>query len=476
MINLINKHPVPLIFKKILAENLSGELVIGTDDLVKRFYFIKGELEFASSDLPHERLGEILLSQGKINREQIIMFNKMRERTGEKFGKILVKHRILKKAELFTALQDQVKIIGISSFSLTSGGWSFKKGTPRIPQDQKFGLPLASIIMEGVSRITDFSYYKNRFSLRAPLTLPIPESLGQILSPDNIRLYLKLTRCDSISTKQISEMLDLSENEFWQQLVMLYLLNIIDFTEFRIGSELHRDLETLNELHDKLKADTIDHYQLLQLKDTASINEVSDKYFTFTKKYNPGAIAVPPGSKAEEKVDFVIEKAVEAYETLSDKDKKEAYDTGHFKNEKIPAKEIDKQSNPQKARELYLKAHTFYEENRYYEAVRCMEEAVRLEDARASYYLLLGLSQMRIPEYRPSAEKSLQKVADMEPWNADPVFYLGQLYWSENLLKKAERCFRKALEINMEHTLAAKMIDKIEKKLKKKSFLPFQKK
>ena len=56
----------------------------------------------------------------------------------------------------------------------------------------------------------------------------------------------------------------------------------------------------------------------------------------------------------------------------------------------------------------------------------------------------------------------------MEPWNADPVFYLGQLYWVENMFKKAEKWYRKALEINMEHTLAAKMIRKIEKTSKKK--------
>jgi hypothetical protein len=36
------------------------------------------------------------------------------------------------------------------------------------------------------------------------------------------------------------------------------------------------------------------------------------------------------------------------------------------------------------------------------------------------------------------------------------------------MFKKAERCFRQAPEINMEHTLAAKMMRKIEKTSKKK--------
>jgi uncharacterized protein HemY len=47
----------------------------------------------------------------------------------------------------------------------------------------------------------------------------------------------------------------------------------------------------------------------------------------------------------------------------------------------------------------------------------------------------------------------------MEPWNADPMFALGQLYKSENLTKKAKAYFEKALELNLDHTLAGKAMD-----------------
>jgi len=474
MTNLIKKYPVTLMFKKILADKLSGELIIKheKEDFSKNLYFSKGNLKCASSHLVPERLGEILSSQGKISQEQCIMLNKMREKTGVKLGKLLVKHNIMTKQELYAALQDQVKTIALSTFSLTSGEWSFKTRTPMIPPGQKFTIPLYEIILEGCTQIADFSYYKKKFNLKSPVTLPIPESLGQKLNPNHIRFYVKITQCNFFATKEIYSVLEIPEKEFWQQFVMLYLLNIIDFTEFRIDSRLQRDMNTLDDLHEKLKTDTINHYQLLQLKDTAAVNEVRDRYFSFTKKFNPEAINAPPDSETEEKAEFVIEKAAEAYETLSDPEKKKAYDTGHHKKEEIPAG--PKNPSPsQKAKQLYLKAHGLYEESRYYEAIRFMEEAVQLDTARASYYMLLGLSQMRIPEYRPDAEKNLQMAAKMEPWNADPEFYLGQLYWAEHLYKKAERSFRKALEINMEHTLASKMIGKIEKYLKKKSPFSF---
>ncbi|UCH96182.1 MAG: tetratricopeptide repeat protein [Candidatus Aminicenantes bacterium] len=475
MANLIKKYPVPLIFKKILKDNLSGHLVVKGENFSKKFLFSNLELQYATSDLIQERLGEILYTKGKITREQFIMLHKMKEKTNDKFGKLLVHHRILNKQELFSALQEQMKTIAMSIFSMTSGEWTFTIDKSKIPDNQKFKIGLPQLIIEGSQNILDFSYYKKRFNYRAPITLPIPEPLGQLLSPDDIRFYVKLSKCNNISSEQILSLMDIPEKLFWQRISLMYLLNIIDFTDFRIDSELQKDVEFVTYLHDRLKANSMDHYELLQLKDTSQVSDVRDKYFSFSKQYNPETLEAPPGSQTEEKVEFVLEKAQQAFDILSDEDKKKAYDTGKQKRPTLESFNIQKEK-VLKARKLYLKAHSFYEQKKYHDAVRLLEEAVQLDPGRASYFLLLGLSQTRIASQRPLAEKNLLKAAEMETWNADPVFYLGQLYWLENMFKKAEKYFRKALEINMEHTLAAKMIRKIEKSSKKKPLISVFKK
>lgn len=470
MSNLIKKYPVPLIYKKILKDNLSGQLVVNGENFTKRLFFVKGELHFSLSDLVQERLGEILYMKGKLTREQFILLHKIMEKTNNKLGKLLVQHQILDKQSLFEALQDQVKVIGLSTFSMATGEWIFTVEKPKIPNNQKFSINLSQLIIEGNQNILDFSYYKKRFNYRAPIALPIPESLGQLLSPDDIRFYIKLSKCNNISSEQIQALMDIPEKLYWQQVSLLYLLNIIDFTEFRIDSQHQKDVEFIAYLHDRLKAKSMDHYELLSLKNTASVSDAKDKYFTFSKTFEPMAREAPPDSHTKEKVDFVLEKAQEAFDILSDEDKKKAYDTGKQERVTLESFNIHK-DKIQKARKLYLKAHNFYEEKKYHDVVRLLEEAVKLDSSRSSYFLLLGLSQSRIPSLRPTAEKNLKKAAEMEPWNADPVFYLGQLYWVENMFKKAERCYRQALEINMEHTLAAKMIRKIEKTSKKKPLI-----
>ena len=138
MANLVKKYPVPLIFKKILKDNLSGLLVVKGENFTKRLFFSKKELQFAASDLAQERLGEILYMKGKLTREQFIMLHKMKDNTNDKLGKLLVQQRILDKQGLFAALQDQVKTIAFSTFSMASGEWSFTVEKPKISINQKF--------------------------------------------------------------------------------------------------------------------------------------------------------------------------------------------------------------------------------------------------------------------------------------------------------------------------------------------------
>ena len=112
----------------------------------------------------------------------------------------------------------------------------------------------------------------------------------------------------------------------------------------------------------------------------------------------------------------------------------------------------------EKARMLYRKAKTLYGQKKFWEAQALLEQAVRLGDEKASYYLLLGLCQINIPTMRRIAEKNLQKAIELEHWNAEAYAALGLLFYSEKHLKRAEGFFRKALSINPDHDLSRKKL------------------
>jgi curved DNA-binding protein CbpA len=264
---------------------------------------------------------------------------------------------------------------------------------------------------------------------------------------------------------------------FWRKLILLYLLNVIDFVEFTIDEEQNKNVEEINDLHEKIKKRRLNYYQLLGTENAASVEEVKKSYFDFSRKYHPDKINAAPDSTVMLRANEVFAEINRAYEILSDKDKKSEYDARGYRDvSEVISAPADKGKN---ARELYLNANRFFKARRYFEAVSLMEQAVAIDSSRANYFLLLGLAQSKLPAMKKHAESNLLKAHELEPWNADHLFALGELYRSENLMKKAEHYFQKALEINLEHTLAGQAVQDLEKLFappKKAKFSLFKKK
>ncbi len=486
MPNTIKKYPVPLMFKKILKDQLSGLLIVTSGDTRKDLFFVNGRLAFASSSLEEEHLGEILISMGKINRvhlEKVLDIKRNPSYQNYRIGELLVKTKKLDKRDFYYALKAQVQKIAVSTFPLTEGEWRFIVKSPKIPNPQSFKIKLPEIIPEGVKKLEDISYFRRKFYYRAPVTTAIPDFIGDFLTPDEKMLYADLTNFSNISTEQIMAQLQVrdsigsKERSFWRRLILLYLFNVIDFVEFTIDEEQNKNVEEIYDLHEKISKKELNYYQLLGTENAAPMEEVKKSYFDFSKKYHPDKISAAPDSTVMMRANEVFAEINKAYEILSNKDKKSEYDAKGYRDpSEIEAAPADKGKN---ARELYLKANRFYKGKRYFEAVSLMEQAVAIDSTRANYFLLLGLAQSKLPAMKKHAEKNLLKANELEPWNADHLFALGELYKSENLMKKAEQYFQKALEINMEHTLAGQAVQDMQKLFappKKAKFSLFKKK
>jgi curved DNA-binding protein CbpA len=486
MPNTIKKYPVPLIFKKILKDRLSGQLIVTSGDNQRDLFFVNGRLAFAATSIEEERLGEILVSNGKLNRLQLDKALQIKENPSYqdfRIGELLIKVRKLDKRDFYYALKAQVQKIAVSTFSLKEGEWRFILKAPNIPNPQSFKIKLPEIIPEGVKKIEDVSYFRRKFYYRAPVATAISESGFDFLTPDEKKLYTDLTRFPNTSTEQIMAQLEVrdssspKERRFWRRLILLYLLNVIDFVEYTVDEEQNKNVEEINDLFEKISKKRLNYYQLLGTNNAAPVEEVKKSYFDFSRKYHPDRVNAAPDSTVMMRANEVFAEINKAFEILSDKDKKSEYDARGYKDAlEVEAAPSDKGKN---ARELYLRANRFFKVKRYFEAVSLLDQAVAQDNSRANYFLLLGLSQSKLPAMKKYAEKNLLKAHELEPWNADHVFALGELYRSENLLKKAEQYFQKALEINMEHTLAGQAVQDLGKLFappKKAKFSLFRKK
>ncbi len=471
----IIESPVPFVLRKIFIEKSSGELRLKGENFEKSLYFTSGNLCFAKTNVLHERLGEILFKTGKINQTQFWDIQKLLSGQKTKIGAILVANNFLNQKDLHFGLIYQVRLIAISAFSLTSGEWEFTSMIPDISEDSMFHIELPTIFSEGVKKFKNLTSFKNNFFTHSLLTKSMSSDFKNLLHSSEIDFYMELASHSPGPAGQIATNMNVADEIYWQKLMLFFLLNIVEFGQISIDKETSKSYDELITLYEKLKIKEIDYYELFNLNNSAAFNEIKDVYYQYAKKYHPDRFGDAPDPELKEKANLVFSRINKAFEVLSSEEKRREYDTKGYKE----IQNLDKVSENlvEKANLFYRKAKSLYSHKRFLEAASLLEEAVRNDKNKAPYFLLLGLSQSNIPTLRRVAEKNLQKVVEMEPWNAEPLVALGLLFLAEKLDKRAGNFFRKALAIDPDHEVALNKIAELSPDNKKQSvFSVFKKK
>jgi hypothetical protein len=249
----IIESPVPFVLRKIFIEKSSGELRIKGDNFEKCLYFSEGNLCFAKTNVLHERLGEILFKIGKINQTQFWDIHKLLSGQKDKIGTVMVKNNFISQKDLHFGLIYQVRVIALSTFSLTSGEWEFSAVFPDIPEDSKFKIELPVIFSEGVQLFKSLPLFKNNFFYRSLHLKPILSENKNFFSPIEIDFYKELRSHSPAQAGQIATKMIVSDEIYWQKLMFFYLLNALEFTEIVVNKEISENIEELIVLYEKLK-------------------------------------------------------------------------------------------------------------------------------------------------------------------------------------------------------------------------------
>ena len=122
----------------------------------KAIYFKEGQIVFATSNLPDDRLGEYLIKKGKITIRQFLEGSKL-VRPGKRFGAVMVEQNILSPDELIAAIQGHVEEIVYSLFDWVRGEYEFVIKSMSAQGPITVQLNTEDVILEGIRRINDFS-------------------------------------------------------------------------------------------------------------------------------------------------------------------------------------------------------------------------------------------------------------------------------------------------------------------------------
>lgn len=496
---------LPEAIRKILTEKQTGKLRIASGPLEKCIFFKNGEVVFATSNQPDERLGEMLHREGKISdhdRETASVY----PLPGKKFGDTLVAMGKIAQSDLDEMVKKQVTTISASAFLLQDKNFRFSEdATP----PQEVGLPKVSTFDIILDAIRQMPFSEEMRSALGNPARPLKLTADSYRIADLVSLKptegFVLSRIDGVATlSEIAPLVPAAEFDTYKFLYGLRVLGLLVESPMRgtpadairkdagprpsgaarpspaggsgAGGSGDRDVEALF-----TKLDSLTFYQLLDVPLTASAAEIKKTYYRIAKIYHPDRFQATGQKDLQKKAESVFARMTEAYEVLVDEKARIAYDhkgLGHEKEfqreerrEERMAEKEPRESPEKAAQEQYAKGMEHYNARRYTEAIEALSQATKLSPRKGEYFIALGWAQAKNPATKKEAEKTFLRAVNLDKLSADPYVAMGKYYKEMKDYEKALALLQRALALDDEHEEAQKELSSLPgQEPEKKSF------
>src|SRR5215216_4913017 len=149
------ERDVPDLIQALHESRFTGVLTLTHMGVGRRVIVQEGRLVFATSTDPDDRMGELLLRQGRLTLRQYVQAGKAIG-PGKRMGGILVEHGVLEPKELVKVVTEQTQQVIYRSFEWTEGQYRIQEG---VESSESITLKISTpdIILEGIRRIDSWT-------------------------------------------------------------------------------------------------------------------------------------------------------------------------------------------------------------------------------------------------------------------------------------------------------------------------------
>jgi len=394
---------------------------------------------------------------------------------------------------------DEARSELLSLFQWTTGLFTFWPEAEPPPPGQAFGFPTVELILEGAKQINDITLLEKELHHPGQYLRPSTNtsfSLSTLhLSPVETHL---LSRLDGRTS--LPDIVKSSPTNRKETLVSLHGLFCVGLVETSAGNsdtrsfsqperrhqapsgppppvqksspphnvdahigEEEKERNAILEKHESCCNGKTNYYTILEIDQQASGVEITVAFQQLTRTFNLSRCQRPHLKDLTLSMSDLSRKINEAYATLKDATKREAYDkTRSTALRAITSRLVDASDEPSDlARDHCQTGLAFYEREDYHNAIQLFRMAIMVDKKNGEYHLHLGRALAKNPHWRKKAVASLQKATDLDPRNAEAHLQLGRLYKDTGMLKRARACFEKALDINPVMETAQRELDTI---------------
>lgn len=445
---------------------LTGVLRVWRGAVEKLLYIRGGDMIFAASNRDEDRLGDVLLREGKITREDFDRSSELIRKTGRRQGGILVELGCLDAKGLIWAVTHQVEEIITGLFALSDGRFKFEEGA--LPTEEIVTLKLSAgdIIYKGLKR--------HGSSLPGDF-LNLPQEAVLAFSQSPLDLFQRISfeaedrKILSLidGKRTLGEIIKLSEMEegaVRASVSVLMSTHLIEVSETEQGDgitledisgrdEVESDfMERINDMHGKYKG--LDHYSLFGVKEYAPDSEIRKKYYRLAKEFHPDMhFSIKEDMKG--KLHEIFSHITYAYGVLMNSAQRKEYDKSLSGGQKASA------SKTEMAKNRFFDGMAEFKRKKFKEAAQFFAEASYMDDSAVKFHLYYGLSLSGLGKYK-EAERALSRALRLEPQNDELLSEIGHVYIKLGFPLRAKGNFNKALAINPENQRAKEGLLSVE--------------
>lgn len=185
-----------ILIERMYRRRFTGTLSFTSSDAVKKVFFDKGRLIFASSNLEHDRMGEQLYREGKITAAQLERVRGVVQESGRRMGEVLIEMGWLKRRELLPVVRRHIEDLVYSLFAWDEGTYELGEGSIASNERIRISRHPAAMILEGVRRKFDSD------SLQA--LLGAPDSVVEIIDDRTLKSVMSVADLSSAERKVLA--------------------------------------------------------------------------------------------------------------------------------------------------------------------------------------------------------------------------------------------------------------------------------
>jgi len=474
----IGKATLPEVVRDLWKARASGTLVLDRGGETKRLVFQRGDIVFAATNVENERLGERLVREGKIKRSVLELALRVMERSSERLGTTMVEWGWVSSPDMGRAVATQIKDIIYSVFSWSAGHYRFEPEEANVPADLVLELRTAEVIYEGARRVSDLAAIQAGLGAASDIVglakgghfgIPITQEDGYILARIDGRRALG----------EIVSISPLGKEDTQRRLYAMLLAGVIERRERpapaespapalpkRVPSEAEtRYRDGVVARHAAMKFGSF--YDRLAVVPAASEKRIREAYEDALRSLEPDASFASALEDLSKRMAQVRASINEAYETLTDPERRRAYDrslSGASTEATVAAEALaaltvavksqgakpvkppaaKPSSKAAKEAELYfLEANRHWQAGDYFDAVASINEAVRLNPDKANYHRVLGRWLAENPSCVDAAREHFERAIALDPEDREAHLELAKLFESEGEPEKARGIYQK---------------------------------